>query len=409
MEAYLVDWFSLIVRWLHLITGIAWIGASLHFIWLDNSLEEPDENKKRDGVKGELWAIHGGGIYNFSKYALAPPRWPSLLHWSKWEAYSTWITGTLLMIAIYYFHSQVYLVAPGKWLTDPELAILASIGYVCSGLLVYELMVRFGLRSDAGAAGSGHQRAFLILLCLFLALQCWLATRLFSDRAAFIHVGALMGTIMAGNVFFGIIPTQKKFVAAVQQGQTPDAAAAEFARQRSTHNNYFTLPVLFSMISIHYPFLYGHPYNWAILISILAITAYARRFFNLRAKGVIKYGILVQSFLAFLVLAAWLGYERYDQSGDESRQAVPLDDEQAFVILNTHCRVCHSVTPTQPGFIAPPAGILMDSREVILQSREQILTAVNTRYMPLANLTGMTDKTRADLVAWLASKQDKPQ
>ena len=339
MESYLIDWFSLIVRWLHLITGIAWIGASLHFIWLDNSLEDPGEEKKAQGIKGELWSIHGGGIYNFNKYALAPPAWPSLLHWSKWEAYTTWITGILLMVAVYYFQSQSYLVGANKWVTDPNLAILASIGFLASGLLVYEVFIRSPLRHQ--------ERLFVVLLAVFVAGQCWLATRLFSDRAAFLHVGALMGTVMAGNVFLGIIPSQKKFVAAIQAGEEPDATAAAFAKQRSTHNNYFTLPVLFCMISNHYPFLYGHQYNWIILMYVMAVTAYARHFFNLRHRGDVNPWILVRAVAAFLVLAVYLGVERL--SASSSAQAV--SDEKVLAIVQKHCKVCHSVTPEMLGLL----------------------------------------------------------
>jgi len=394
LEAYFVDWFSVIVRWLHLITGIAWIGASLHFAWLDNSLEEPDEDQKAQGIKGDLWAIHGGGIYNFNKYALAPPTWPSVLHWSKWEAYTTWITGTLLMVAVYYLQAQSYLVGSDKWIVDPNVAIAASVGYLLSGMLVYEALVRSPLRHQA--------MLFAGLLAVFIALQCWLATKLFSDRAAFLHVGALMGTIMAGNVFLGIIPAQKKFAAAVQAGQDPDPAPAAFAKQRSMHNNYFTLPVLFCMISNHYPFLYGHSYNWVILIAIMAITAYARHFFNQRNRGIVDYSILVKAFVAFILLSGALGIERYEQQ----RTSVAMDvaDGAAFALIDAHCAVCHSQTPTQPGFVVPPAGILMDDRDVILQSADQMLTAVQTNYMPLGNLTGMTDDERAELVSWLQKK-----
>ena len=395
MEAYLIDWFSLIVRWLHLITGIAWIGASLHFVFLDNSLEDPGEEKKAAGIKGELWSIHGGGIYNFNKYALAPPVWPANLHWSKWEAYTTWITGTLLLVAVYYLQAQSYLVGADKWIIDPNIAVRVSIGFLASGLIVYEALVRSPLR---------HQTlAFAIVIGTYVALQCWLATRLFSDRAAFLHVGALLGTIMAGNVFLGIIPAQKKFVAAVQAGNSPDPLAAAFAKQRSTHNNYFTLPVLFCMISNHYPFLYGHELNWVILIAIIGITAYARHFFNLRHQGITNYGVLVRAFLAFLVLAIWLGYERLPSA--EQIEPPAVSDESAMAIIAKHCKVCHSINPTQPGFVAPPAGVLMDDAIEILRSTDQILTAVNTGYMPLGNITGMTAEERANLIAWLASKR----
>lgn len=394
MEAYLVDWFSVILRWLHLITGIAWIGASLHFVWLDNSLEDPGEEKKADGVKGELWSIHGGGIYNFNKYHLAPPKWPSILHWSKWEAYTTWMTGTLLMVAVYYLQAQSYLVGSGKWITDPGVAVVASIGYLLSGTLVYEALVRSPLRH--------RESIFVVLLAVFIAAQCWLATQLFSDRAAYLHVGALMGTIMAGNVFLGIIPAQKKFVAAVQAGEEPDPAPAAFAKQRSTHNNYFTLPVLFCMISNHYPFLYGHELNWLILIAIIAITAYARHFFNLRQRGVLNYWILVRACLAFLLLAGWLGYDRHVEQ--QAALELQVADEAAYALIDKHCTVCHAEKPTQPGFLAPPAGILMDDRDAILGSTTQMATAIKTDYMPLGNLTGMTPEEKTELVAWLEHK-----
>lgn len=398
MEAYLADWFSLIVRWLHLITGIAWIGASFHFVFLDNSLEAPDEEKQKQGVKGELWSIHGGGIYNVSKYALAPPSWPANLHWSKWEAYTTWITGTLLIVAVYYLQAQTYLVGAGKWIDDGSLAVLASIGFLASGLIVYELMVRSPLRQKT--------LLFVILLAAYVSVQCWLATRLFSDRAAFLHVGALLGTIMAGNVFLGIIPTQKRFVAAVQAGETPDADAAAFAKERSTHNNYFTLPVLFCMISNHYPFLYGHELNWVILIAIIAITAYARHFFNLRHRGTVNYWILVRAFAAFALLAGWLGYERITAAA--AMKSAAADEMAALAVVEQHCQVCHSKTPSQPGFTAPPAGILMDDPAVFLQSVDQILTAVNTGYMPLGNITGMSAEEKSTLVAWLNARKSTP-
>lgn len=394
MEAYFIDWFSVIFRWLHFIAGIAWIGASLHFVWLDNSLEDPGEDKKAEGIKGDLWSIHGGGIYNFNKYHLAPPTWPKVLHWSKWEAYTTWLTGILLMVAVYYLQAQSYLVGVGKWISDPGVAVLASIGYLLSGTLVYEALVRSPLRHREGL--------FIVPLAIYIALQCWLATQLFSDRAAFLHVGALMGTIMAGNVFLGIIPAQKKFVAAVQAGQEPDHAPAAFAKQRSTHNNYFTLPVLFCMISNHYPFLYGHDLNWLILIAIIAITAYARHFFNLRHRGIINHWILVRAFLGFMVLAGWLGYERYEQG--QASLAMEVADDAAFALIDKHCTVCHAEKPTQPGFVAPPAGVLMDDRDAVLRSANQMATALKTDYMPLGNLTGMTAEERTELIAWLEQK-----
>jgi uncharacterized membrane protein len=399
VEAYLVDVLSVVVRWLHLITGIAWIGASFHFVWLDNSLDAPTDSESKLGIKGSLWAIHGGGVYSFSKYQLAPPAWPAVLHWSKWEAYSTWLTGTLLMVAVYYFQAQSYLVGPDNWVTDPQLAVLASLAYVFGGLGLYELTIRSSLRNN--------QRAFAIAVALFLVLLAWLATRLFSDRAAFLHVGALMGTIMAGNVFFGIIPAQKRFVAAVEAGSQPDGAAAAFAKQRSTFNNYFTLPVLFCMISNHYPFLYAHAWNWMILVAILAITAYARHFFNLRHQGIVRPGILIRAALAFVVLAGFIGFDRFQlalqRTGGEIVESAAVTDAQVSQILAIHCTGCHARAPTQPGFAAAPGGIMLETLGQLGQYRQQAITAVSTGYMPLANMTGMKPAERANFLAWLRS------
>ncbi len=391
MEAYTIDWFSLIVRWLHLITGIAWIGASFHFVWLDNSLQEPPQWKKDKGIKGDLWSIHGGGIYEFNKYHLAPPEWPATLHWSKWEAYTTWMTGILLMVAVYYLQAQSYLVGADKWIDNPSTAVAASAGFLALGLGFYEVAVRSRLKYDG--------LLFAALIVIFLALLSWLATRLFSDRAAYLHVGALMGTIMAGNVFLGIIPAQKAFVKAVEAGEEPDADLAAFAKLRSTHNNYFTLPVLFCMVSNHYPFLYGHAWNWLILVYAMSVMAYARHFFNLRHRGVVRPRILVHAVIAFLLLFALLGYERYQPAGKE----LTVSDSRAMQIVAEHCQGCHSQSPSMTGFTAPPAGIRMDSPDQVRASADRLRVAVETRYMPLGNLTGMTAGDRADLLAWLST------
>jgi len=401
MEAYLTDWFSLIVRWVHLITGIAWIGASLHFIWLDNSLQEPPQWKKDKGIKGDNWSIHGGGIYEFNKYALAPPQWPATLHWSKWEAYSTWISGTLLMVAVYYIQAQSYLVGPDNWITDPATAVFASVGFLVLGLGFYEIAVRSPLKHQA--------MVFAVLIVIYLTFLAWLSTRLFSDRAAYLHVGAVMATIMAGNVFLGIIPAQKSFVAAVEKGDEPNADLAAFAKLRSTHNNYFTLPVLFCMISNHYPFLYGHEYNWLVLAYVMAVMAYARHFFNLRHRGEVKPMILVRAFIAFLVIAVYLGYEKMPADAATggsigatgSVMTKVVDDQRATYILTHHCVVCHSATPTFPGFAAPPAGVLMDDMEKVVGSAARMKVAVATNYMPLGNVTGITSEEREDLLTWL--------
>lgn len=394
LVSYAIEWFSVIVRWLHLITGIAWIGASLHFAFLDNSLSEPSEEDKKAGVKGQLWAIHGGGIYRFSKYQLAPPTWPKNLHWSKWEAYTTWMTGMLLMIAVYYFQAQSYLVGPDNWITDPTMAIVCSLLFVFGGLGIYEVGLRTPLRNNEGV--------FAAFMGVVLFFACWLATQLFSDRAAFLHVGVLMGSIMAGNVFLGIIPSQQRFVAAVEQGLEPSAEDAAFAKQRSKFNNYFTLPVLFCMISNHYPFLYGHSWNWLVLAWIIAITAWARHFFNLRHQGIVRIGILIQAFFAFVILAVWLGYGQYETQIKQLALAEQYTSATAVLgIVSKHCANCHAISPTQAGYAAAPAGIVLESLEQLEQHGTQVRTAVSSGYMPLANMTGLTDEERGQLLGWL--------
>ena len=392
MEAYIADWLSLIVRWLHLITGIAWIGASFHFIWLDNSLQNPPQWKKDMGIKGDIWSIHGGGIYEFNKYHLAPPQWPVTLHWFKWEAYTTWITGIFLMVAVYYFQAQSFLLGPDNWIADPRTAVIASIGFIGLGLGFYELAVRSPLKHN--------YLLFTVAIVLYMTLLSWLSVQLFSDRAAYLHMGAVMGTIMAGNVFLGIIPAQKAFVKAVAAGDEPDADLAAFAKLRSTHNNYFTLPVLFCMISNHYPFLYGHQYNWIILVYLMGVMAYARHFFNLRHRGNVNPWILVRAVIATLLLAAYLGFERLSVSP----MPQSISDDRALAIIQKHCSVCHSSSPTFAGFSAPPGGVLMDSIDEVLASSMRMQVAVSSNYMPLGNVTKMSVQERAQLLGWFEGR-----
>lgn len=401
MESFILDWLSLVLRWLHLIAGIAWIGASFYFIWLDNSLTQPPQWKKDRGIAGELWAIHGGGIYEVGKYALAPKEMPAQLHWFKWEAYATWISGSLLLIAIYYFRADFYLVGQNKWLQQPAWAIACSLLFLMAGLLVYEILLKYLAQRST--------LLFSSLLCAFIALSCWLAVQLFSDRAAFLHVGALMATIMAANVFLGIIPAQKAFVQAVEAGSEPAKAPMLRAKTRSVHNNYFTLPVLFCMISNHYAFVYGQHYNWLILIAILAISAYARHFFNLRHRGVIKPQILLLAVLALLVLMAFMYLDQQRRQLATGSIDAPLSEQPAtsgeassgdagrlMALTQKHCGGCHAKHPTNAGFSAAPAGIILESVDDLRSAKQKVATAMSTRYMPLANMTGMTEEERAE-------------
>ncbi len=395
MEAFIIDWLSLVVRWLHLITGIAWIGASFYFVWLDNSLEPPPTWKQEKGVKGDLWAFHGGGIYEVAKYQLAPPVMPQHLHWFKWEAYSTWITGMCMLAVVYYLQADTYLVGSDSWASNAPTAIGTSIAYLLTGFILYELAL------NAGLAQRG--KVFLLFMVALLAFAAWFATFAFSGRGAFIHLGALMGTIMVANVYFGIIPAQKGFIKSIEAGETPDASPMEFAKLRSVHNNYLTLPVIFCMISNHYPMLYGHRYSWLILLAIVAISAYGRHFFNLRHRNIIKPSILIFAALAFLSLVTLLAWDRHLETQKLSSRQV--DNQQAMQVVEERCAVCHSAQPSFPGIVAPPLGMVMTAPEEIAPFAEKMSVAINTNYMPLANVTSMTEEERQLLLSWLNQMQ----
>ncbi|MBU0812137.1 MAG: urate hydroxylase PuuD, partial [Gammaproteobacteria bacterium] len=261
MEAHLTEWLNLTVRWIHMIVGIAWIGASFYFVWLENNLNRANP---RDGLSGDLWAIHGGGIYHLEKYKLAPPQMPDNLHWFKWEAYTTWLSGVALLMVVYYLNPSLYLIAPGSEMA-PAMAIAIGFGSLIVGWFVYDLLCDSPLGKKPALLG--------LVLFVLMIFAAWAYSQVFSGRAAYIHTGALIGTIMVGNVFRIIMPAQRALVAAIEQNRTPDPLLPAKGLLRSRHNNYFTLPVLFIMISNHFPSTYGSQYNWLILagISVLAV------------------------------------------------------------------------------------------------------------------------------------------
>ncbi|MEZ5594604.1 MAG: urate hydroxylase PuuD [Gammaproteobacteria bacterium] len=266
MEAYLIDWLSLAARWLHLITGIAWIGASFYFVWLDNHLLPPrDPNDSARGIGGEVWSVHGGGFYQAQKFKVAPAFLPEPLHWFKWEAYWTWMSGTFLLALIYWYGAEIYLIDPAVAALSKPVAIAIGIGTIVLGWLVYDVLCKSRLGQNDRLLG--------VAVCLFTVLVAYGLCQVFSGRGAFIHYGAMLGTIMVANVFFVIMPGQRELVSATEAGRTPDPTPGLKAKQRSVHNTYFTLPVLFVMISNHYAMTYGHAYNWLILLAISLIGA----------------------------------------------------------------------------------------------------------------------------------------
>ena len=390
VEAYALDWVNLVIRWVHLITGIAWIGASFYFVWLDNSLLPPERARDADeGVGGELWAVHGGGFYHVQKFRVAPATLPAPLHWFKWEAYSTWLSGFALFVALYYANARAYMIDPSVAALEPWQAIAISVALLAAGWIFYDqLCKRLGLE---------RERAIAVAMIAFLAAVAFAASKVFAGRAMVVQLGAMLGTIMAANVLFVIIPSQRQLVIAKEQGRAPDAIHGLRGKQRSVHNNYFTLPVLFAMIANHYPMTWGHPHAWIVLVAIGLIAAYVRHFFNLRHRGRTRWSIPVTAALATLVLAYVIAPPRPDAS-----RAPAFAEVQA--IVEKRCAGCHAERPTQGGFATAPKGVLLDSPDRIVAAARQIHEqAVATRAMPIGNLTAMTDAERAELGAWIAA------
>jgi uncharacterized membrane protein len=384
----LANWLNLAIRWLHLTAGVAWIGASFYFVWLDNSLTAPDP--PREGVKGELWAVHGGGFYHSQKYLNAPPNLPDHLHWFKWEAYTTWLSGFALMCVIYYWGAPVYLIDRAKVDLTQIQATAVGLGFIFGGLLVYEGLCRSPL----------GQRPRLFGLAWFAALTAaaYALTHIFSDRGAFMHVGAIVGTAMVANVFLIIIPNQTKIVKAMLAGAPVDPRLGAMGKQRSVHNNYMTLPVLFTMISNHYPAVTGHALSWLLLAMLAAAGISIRHFFNLKHFGVIRHDFLFYAVLLFFGVSVIATEVRPAEAGLKG----PVAFATVQAIVSTHCVMCHSPAPTHRGFTAPPNGVVLDSPDHIAQFAPRIYErAVASTSMPLGNETHITDTERAELGAWI--------
>lgn len=389
IASYILSWFELFFRWFHVIAGIAWIGASFYFVWLDNSLEEPPADKKARGIKGDLWSIHGGGIYEVAKYRLAPPAMPKHLHWFKWEAYTTWLTGMMMMVLVYYIGAQAYLIDPLKFTFSTPQAIGISVAGLVIGFAVYEGLLRTRLKNNGLAFG--------LVLFLLVVAYTWLMTQLFSGRGAYIQVGALIGTIMTGNVLLGIMPSQRELVRAIEAGEEPDPTPAQLAKLRSTHNNYFTLPLIFIMLSNHYPMTYGHEYNWLVLAAIGGLSAFARHFFNLRHQGQFKIWILVAATIGLLLLAAWMA----PRPVAVDASAPVASETRIGEIATLRCGTCHSPAPSDELFSDPPAGLVFLQASDLLRHRDRALNSIQIGYMPLANRSGMTDEEKQQMVHWL--------
>jgi uncharacterized membrane protein len=388
MEAYVFDWLNLLVRWLHMITGIAWIGASFYFIWLDDHLKPPkSEQDDAKGVGGELWSVHGGGFYHAQKYRVAPPSLPETLHWFKWEAYSTWLSGMLLLVLVYWYGAGVYLIDPAVMELSPSAAVAIAVVFLVAGWFVYDLLCSSPLGQ--------REIPFAGLLLALSALLAWGLCQLYGGRGAYIHFGAVLGTIMVANVFFVIIPGQRKMVAAAERGEAPDPGPGIRAKQRSVHNTYFTLPVLFTMTSNHFAMTYSHEYNWLILVAISLAGALIRVYFVARHKGQASpLPIIVASALLLAIAVAIM-----PRGGAATTGAADFDTVRG--IVHARCTTCHAATPTHPGFQAAPAGVVLESdRQIVDEALRIHQQTVITRVMPIGNPTGITETERAAIDRW---------
>jgi uncharacterized membrane protein len=392
LPAYPGDWLEASLRFLHVVAAIAWIGASFYFIALDNHLRPPARREDAErGVGGEVWEIHGGGFYRIEKFAGTPLRIPEPLHWFKWEAYTTWLSGFSLFVVLYYLNASTYMVDPSVADLSAGAAVGISIGLLVAAWVVYDLLCRALPGEDAllGAIVAG-----------LTVLAAWGSFELFAPRAAWIQVGAMLGTIMAANVFFVIIPAHWELIRAREAGREPDPRWGVRGKQRSVHNNYLTLPVLVAMLSNHWAFLYARSWSWAVLVGLMATTAFVRHYFNLRHRGWNVWPILAVGAAAL----AGIAWAIRPQHATPAASAAPVSFARAQAIVQQRCVTCHSAEPTRAGFDAPPKGVAFDTPEQIVSQAQLIERwAVQSKAMPLGNATGMTDQERAELGAWIAA------
>jgi uncharacterized membrane protein len=388
LDPYLTDWLNLLLRWLHVIAAIAWVGASFYFVLLDSALRPPKSREDElRGVAGEAWEVHGGGFYHVQKYRVAPPKLPEHLQWFKWEAYTTWLSGFGLMIVLYYFNASAYLVDPDVLDLDAGWAVAISIGLLAAAWLVYDGLCRLL---------EGHEAVLATCIVALTAVAAWGCGELFAPRAAFLQVGAMLGTIMSANVFFVIIPAHRELIRAKQAGREPDARPGRIGKQRSVHNNYLTLPVLLTMLLGHFPFVYAARRPWLVVLALMLVGAWIRLFFNRRHAGRNHWSIPITAALVVLVLA-WV-IRPDDEAASPGQGVVPLSQVQP--IVEQRCAPCHSANPTQEGFSSAPAGIVLETAEQIRRQRDAVESVVASGLMPLGNVTRMTDDERNLVVAW---------
>ena len=392
MYSHALEWMNLAISWIHVIVGVAWIGASFYFVWLENNLERKKKDLP-DRIAGDLWAIHGGGIYYLQKFKVSPKEMPETLHWFKWEAYATWITGFALLIVVYYMNAKAMMV-------DPTVADITFADPIAIGLLSLVIGWFF---YDVLCKTPVLKKPVLMLIVMFgfLTLSAWLLTQVLAPRAAYIHVGAMIGTMMAGNVLFVIIPNQKRLVAAAEKGEEPDPWLGEYAGLRSRHNNYFTLPVLFIMVSNHFPTTYQGTSGWLTLAALSAVALLVRHHFNVRHHTNSWAWTIPFAVVAIFVIAYFATPKPPKPLSKEELLATPVSFAEVQEIVGTRCATCHSRTPSDDVYKAPPAGLMLDTGRQIKENAYKIYErAYLLQNMPQANKTEITDVERTKLGAW---------
>ncbi|HEY6354587.1 MAG TPA: urate hydroxylase PuuD [Burkholderiaceae bacterium] len=393
MDAYLLDWINLLLRFAHVITGIAWIGASFYFVFLDLSLTPPsDPALKARGVDGELWAVHGGGFYNPQKYLVAPKALPEHLHWFIWESYSTWLTGFALFTVLYLFNAQIFLVDKNVFDWSASAAVMAALAFLAVGWLVYDAICRAFGRRARGDLIVG------VLLFVFVVAATWVACRLFAGRAAFLLVGAMLATAMSANVFVWIIPGQHKVIAQMRAGQAVDPVYGQRAKQRSLHNTYFTLPVLVAMLSNHYGWLYQSQHNWLVLVVLMLAAALVRHSFVARHKALVQqqpvpWGYAVAGVALAVAVSAALVPSPSTATAAANAQPATLAAVKA--IVDQRCVLCHNAQVQQKNVALHTDALIRQHAQAVYQQ------AVVLKLMPLSNATQITDDERAVIKRWV--------
>ena len=389
---FILDWLDLVVRWIHIIVGIAWIGTSFYFNWLDSRL---DRNINRDNIDGELWSVHSGGFYHINKLKGPPTTFPKELHWFKWEAYATWISGFILLIIVYYLNAETIMIDKNVNPISPFVAIIISLSFLIGSWLIYDFLCKSKIIN--------HTIFFTIVALILATLLSFTLTKIFGSRAAYIHVGACLGTIMAANVFRIIIPSQKNMVESALSNKKPDLTKGLDAKLRSIHNNYITLPVLFIMISSHFPFTYGHKYNWLILAIISVIGASVRHYFNLRNQKKYNVWILPTAAFGMICLMFYVSLPKINTNID-NKTLETISFNEVKNIIEYRCGVCHAQNPTFEGFEDPPKGVIFDTVEDIINNLSTIKAqAIESDIMPPGNITGMTSTERKKIKIWMNS------